>query len=127
MHTNEHESIDKLIETVIGSSYEVSNTLGCGFLEKIYKQALLFELAKRGVPTRLNAVFPVAYKGHPLGDYVADLVADERLIVELKCVEKFSSQHLAQCINYLKASGIRFALRINFHHPKVEWKRVVQG
>jgi len=56
---------------------------------------------------------------------VADLVVEERLIVELKCMDRFANEHLAQCINYLKASGLRIALLINFHKPKVEWKRVL--
>jgi len=67
------------------------------------------------------------YKGAPVGNYVADLVVEDRLIVELKCVEQFSNEHMAQCINYLKASGIRIALLINFQHPKVAWKRIIQG
>jgi GxxExxY protein len=120
--TNGHESLDALIENVVGAAYEVGNVLGCGFLEKIYERALLSELADRGIKARSHAVFPVSYKGHPVGDYVADLVVNDQLIVELKCVEQFTSENVAQCINYLKASGIRFALLINFKHPKVKWR-----
>ena len=127
MHTNEHESPDKLIETVIGSAYEVSNVLGCGFLEKVYEEALLRELVSRNVAVRKDVPFPITYKGFRIARYTADLVVEDQLIVELKCVDQFSSEHMAQCIYYLKASGIRFALLINFQHPKVEWKRVVFG
>jgi len=127
MHTNEHESLDKLIETVIGSAYEVANVLGCGFLEKVYERAMLGELACRGLAARSGVAFPVLYKGVPVGNYVADLVVEDQLIIELKCVEQFSNEHMAQCINYLKASGIRIALLINFQHPKVAWKRIIQG
>ena len=74
-----------------------------------------------------QAPFPVAYKGKLIGTYSADLVVDDRLLVETKCVEQFSNEHLAQCINYLKASGLHLALLINFRHPKVEWRRVVRN
>ena len=60
-----------------------------------------------------------------MGEYMADLVVEEKLIVELKCVDRFANEHLAQCINYLKASGLSVALLINFQRPKVEWKRVL--
>jgi GxxExxY protein len=125
--TNEHESLDKLIETVIGCAYEVSNVLGCGFLEKLYERAMLRELGARGIVVVSEVAYPVSYKGHAIGRFTADLVVEDRLIVELKCVDEFSSEHMAQCINYLKASGIRIALLINFQHPKVAWKRVIFG
>jgi len=121
MHANEHESTDLVLEAVVGAAYEVSNVLGAGFLEKVYARALLQELALRGVTVKSQAVFPVAYKGQCVGDYVAEGL----LIVELKCVDCFSNLHMAQCINYLKASGLKLALLINFQKPKVEWRRVV--
>jgi GxxExxY protein len=127
MHTNEHESLDKLIEKVVGAAYEVGNVLGCGFLEKVYARSLLRELAMRGLEIRSEVVFPLTYKGQSVGDYIADLVVNDQLIVELKCVEQFSDEHMAQCINYLKASGIRFALLINFKHPRIKWKRIIYG
>jgi GxxExxY protein len=126
MHTNEHE-FDKLIESVIGAAYEVANVLGCGFLEKVYERALVNELSLRGIGARTQTVFPISYKGHSVGDYIADLLVDDSLIVELKCVDSLSKEHMAQCINYLKASGIRIALLINFQRPKVEWKRIIYG
>jgi GxxExxY protein len=127
MHTNGHECLDQLIETVIGSAYEVGNVLGCGFLEKVYERALLGELACRGLGVRARVPFPVLYKGRTVGDYIPDPVVENQLIVELQCVEQFSNEHMARCINYLKASGIRIALLINFQHPKVKWKRIIYG
>ena len=124
--TNEHE-FDKLIEIVIGAAYEVANVLGCGFLEKVYERALVNELIQRGISVQSQTVFAVSYKGHPVGDYIADLLVDGRVIVELKCMDCFSNEHMAQCINYLKASGIRIVLLINFQRPKVEWKRIIYG
>jgi GxxExxY protein len=127
MHTNEHESVDLLIETVIGAAYEVANILGEGFLEKVYERAMAREVAARGLAVRPHVVFPVHYKGQLVGEYIADMVVADRVIVELKCVDRFADEHTAQCINYLKASGLRFALLINFRRSKVRWKRIVYG
>jgi len=124
MNANERES---LIHKVIGAVYEVSNVLGAGFLEKVYERALFKELHHVGLNVQTQASFPVTYKGDRVGEYFADLLVEEYLVVEIKCVEQFSSQHLAQCLNYLKASGKQVALLINFQRPKVEFKRVVLG
>jgi len=121
----ERASLEVLVEAVIGAAYEVSNVLGAGFLEKVYERALMEEVRLRGLQATAQTPFPVAYKGKPVGMYSADLVVDGRLLVEVKCVEQFSNEHLAQCINYLKASGLHLALLINFRRPRVEWKRVV--
>ena len=127
MNTDGHESADRIIEIVIGAAYEVSNQLGCGFLQKVYERAMLREVAARGLSARSQVLFTVAYKGQAVGDYVADLVVADELVVELKCVDQFCPEHMAQCINYLKASGLRFALLINFQHSKVKWRRIVYG
>lgn len=119
--------LEALAEKVIGAAYEVSNVLGSGFLEKIYERALIEELRLRGIRVQPQAPFPITYKGKHMGCYAADLLVDGCLLVETKCVEQFSSEHLAQCINYLKASGLHLALLINFRHPKVEWRRVVHN
>jgi GxxExxY protein len=129
MHTNEHESekIDALMAAVIGAAYELSNVLGAGFLEKIYERGLMHELRLRGLAVEAQVRCPVSYKGERLGEYVADLVVAGCVLVELKCVDRFANEHMAQCINYLKASGLRYGLLVNFQRPKVEWKRVVYG
>ena len=119
MHT------DEITEGIIGAAFEVSNVLGAGFLEKVYERALAQELGLRGLRARSHVSFPIAYKGQCLGRYVADIVVENEVIVELKCVDRFSNEHLAQCINYLKASNLGLALLINFQKPKVEWKRIV--
>jgi GxxExxY protein len=125
--SDERASLEALVETVIGAAYEVSNVLGEGFLEKIYERALIEELGLRGLRVKAQAPFPVAYKGRHIGTYSADLVVEDRLLVEVKCVEQFSNEHLAQCINYLKASGLHLALLINFRRPKVQWRRIVHN
>jgi len=123
--SEERAALEGLVETVVGAAYEVSNVLGAGFLEKIYERALIEELGLRGLRVKAQTPFPVVYKGKPIGTYSADLLVEDRLLVEVKCVDGFSNEHLAQCINYLKASGLHLALLINFRRPKVEWRRVV--
>lgn len=86
---------------------EVSNVPGGGFLEKVYERAMVRELAMRGLGVEQQRTFPVLYKGQCVGEYAADLVVEGRVIVELKCVERLGKEHLAQCLNYLKASGLR--------------------
>ena len=125
MDTDSHGLEPDLTEAIIGSAFEVANVLGAGFMEKIYERALIRELALRGVSAKAQVSFPVCYKGQYLGEYLADLVVEGKVIVELKCVDRFANEHLAQCINYLKASGLGVALLINFQRPKVEWKRVL--
>ena len=123
----ERAALEGLVEAVVGAAYEVSNVLGAGFLERLYERALIEELRLRGIPTASQATFPVAYKGKHMGTYAADLVVDGRLLVEIKCVAELTNEHLAQCINYLKASGLHLALPINFRKPRVQWRRVVHN
>lgn len=127
MNANERESLNELFDAVVGAAYEVSNTLGAGFLEKVYEHALIKELALRGISSRPQVPYQVIYKGHVIGEYVADAVVDGRLLVEIKCVNTLAKEHLAQVLNYLKASGLRLALLVNFQHSKVVWLRVVSG
>jgi GxxExxY protein len=115
----------EITDVVIGAAFEVANVLGSGFLEKVYERALIEELKLRGLSAKAQVSFPVRYKTHYIGEYVADLVVAEKVLVELKCVDRFANEHLAQCINYLKASHLQVALLINFQKPKVEWKRVL--
>ena len=122
MNANERESI---VEKLIGAVYEVSNVLGAGFLEKVYERALLKELASVGLHAQAQVRFPVIYKGQCVGEYLSDIVVENEIVVELKCVESFTKEHLAQCINYLKATNLKLAFIINFQKPKVEWKRIV--
>ena len=72
-----------------------------------------------------QASYPLVYKGVSIGNYVADVVVEGRIIVELKCVDSFSKEHMAQALNYLRASNLKLALLINFQKPKVEWKRII--
>jgi GxxExxY protein len=127
MNTDERGFFDSLTERVLGAIFEVSNTLGAGFLEKIYERALLRELGLRGIRATAQASFTVAYKGHSVGEYFADILVEDVLVVELKCTERLSNEHTAQCLNYLRASGRTLCLLVNFQKPKVEWKRIVHN
>jgi GxxExxY protein len=107
--------------------FEVSNTLGAGFLEKVYERTWLRELALRGIPATAQASFGVTYKGYPIGEYFDDIVVDGVLAMELKCVKRLANRHTAQCLNDLRASGLGLCIPVNFQNPKVEWKRIIQG
>lgn len=127
MNADERGFYDSLTERVLAAVFEVSNTLGAGFLEKVYERALLRELALRGIRAAAQASFAITYKGHYVGEYFADLLVEEVLVIELKCVERLANEHTAQCLNYLRASGRTLCLLVNFQKPKVEWKRIVLG
>jgi GxxExxY protein len=123
MNTDEHGS--ELTEKVLGAVFEVSNTLGAGFLEKVYERALLKELGIRGIRAVSQQSFTVSYKGQAVGEYCADIIVEDVLVIELKCVDHLANEHMAQCLNYLRASGRTLCLLINFQRPKVEWKRII--
>jgi len=127
MNADEHGYFDSLTERVLGAIFEVSNTLGAGLLEKVYPRALLAELRMRGLRATAEASFAVTYKGQPGGEYFADLLVEEVLVVELKGAERLSNEHTAPCLNYLRASGRTLCLLVNFQKPRVEWKRIVHG
>lgn len=123
----DRSELDALSQRVIGAIYEVSNVLGPGFLEKVYERALVRELRLRGLQAEPQEPIPVLYKGEAVGEYFADILVEGKLIIELKCVDRFADEHLAQCLNYLKATRLTLALLVNFQHPKVEWRRVFRN
>jgi GxxExxY protein len=114
-----------LSERVIGAVFEVANTLGAGFLEKVYERALVKELRLRGMRVEAQVSLDVMYKGESVGAYFADMVVEDVLVVELKCAERLGPDHMAQCLNYLRASGRNVCLLVNFQNPRVEWKRIL--
>ena len=105
---------DELTEIIIGCAYQVHNSLGAGFLEKVYENALCIELTKRGLVVRQQEPIKVLYKGQVVGDYFADLWVENRIIVELKAVQALTREHEVQLVNYLTATGIETGLLINF-------------
>jgi GxxExxY protein len=117
--------IDQLTYAINGAVFEVNRILGPGFLEKVYENALLVELKHNGIEAQAQAPIRVTYKEAIVGDYIADILVDDRVIVELKTVERIERIHEAQLLNYLKATGIKVGLLVNFKNTKAEIKRLV--
>ncbi|ORC34620.1 GxxExxY protein [Marispirochaeta aestuarii] len=115
---------DQITELIIGASFEVMNELGAGFLEKVYENALLAELKEHSIFAEQQKEICVWYKNNRVGTYLADLVVENSVIVELKAVNKLDAVHSAQLINYLRASDFETGLLINFGNPRVEIKRL---
>lgn len=114
---------------IIGACFEVYKEKGCGFVEPVYQECLEIELELRGIPFVAQKQLTLVYKGKPLSSkYQPDLICHEQIIVELKAVSCLVDEHRAQLQNYLKATGMRLGLLVNFgHHPKVEIERIVSG
>ena len=125
MKAQEREVINQITERIIGGAYAVANGLGCGFPEKVYENALVHELGKASLSTSQQHPIRILYDGVVVGDYVADLLVEERVLVEVKAVKSFDDVHVAQCMNYLRATSLRLCLLINFATPKVQIKRIV--
>lgn len=124
--------LDGLTERVIGCAYRVSNYLGVGFVEKVYENALAHEMRKNGLRVVQQHPIKVIYENVVVGEFFADLLVEERVLVELKAVSDLASEHLAQALNYLRATGLDACLLINFGrarirvrhlHPSPNWKR----
>ena len=118
--------LNELTERIIACAFTVANELGAAFLEKVYKNALRLELIAAGLSVVREQSIPVRYRGEVVGEYWADLLVNECVLIELKAVREFDDVHKAQCINYLKATGLRICLLINFGKPKIEVKRIVR-
>jgi len=116
--------INQITERIIGCSYTVSNTLGCGFLEKVYENALAYELIKTGFKVLQQHEIEVYYDGVVVGKYIADLFVEDSVIVEVKANSGLDDSQKAQCLNYLKATNLKIGLLINFGKPRIEIKRV---
>jgi GxxExxY protein len=116
---------DEITERVIGCAITVSNTLGAGFLEKVYENALVHEIRKAGMQVTQQQPMVVRYDGVVVGEYTADLVVEDVALVELKAAKAIDPIHEAQLLNYLKATGLRVGLILNFGTPRLGIKRMV--
>lgn len=116
---------EELTERILGCAFAVHNTLGAGFLERVYANALAVELRSQGVALQLGVPFNLLYRNTTVGEYIADLVVDGRVLVELKASASLGPVDTAQVLNYLRASGIRVGLLLNFGRPKLEYRRLV--
>jgi len=117
--------INDITYAVNGSVFEVNKVLGPGFLEKVYENALLIELKRRGLTAESQVPIKVLYKENVVGEFIADILVEGKIILELKTVKTIDKIHEAQLLNYLKATGIRVGILVNFKHPKAEIKRMV--
>lgn len=117
------DEVNQVTERIIGCAFKVSNTLGCGFLERVYENALVHELRKQGFKAVAQQPIPVFYDGVLVGDYWADIIVSDLVILELKASSESHEVHSAQCLNYLKATGKPICLLLNFGKPRLEIKR----
>ena len=117
--------INELTYQINGAIFEVNRVLGAGFLEKVYEKALIIELRERGLKAESQTPIEVRYKDQVVGEYYADILVERQVILELKAVDQLQKVHEAQLLNYLKATGFKIGLLINFKHPKAEIKRFV--
>ena len=128
--TDEHrrrlseEELNGLTELIIGCAFTVANELGAGFLEKVYENALTHELKKRHLHAKQQHQVPVYYDGVIVGEYFADILVEKTVIVELKATKEHNDVFTAQCLNYLKATGLPVCLLLNFGKPRLEIKRL---
>ncbi len=112
---------------IVGACFEVYNAMGCGFLEAVYQECLGIEFSKQTIPFKAQAPLELSYKGQMLEQkYVPDFTCFEKVIVEIKALKELSDEHRAQVHNYLKATGYRLGLLVNFgHHSKLQYERIV--
>jgi GxxExxY protein len=119
--TLKHEEITaKILE----ACFEVSKELGAGFLESVYQNALVIALKQKGLQVQVQVPIAVMFRGENVGNFVADLLVEQKVVVELKAVAALAPEHQAQVINYLKATGIEVGLLVNFGRPKIEYHRL---
>jgi len=117
---------EKITEAIIGCAYRVYNKMGFGFLESVYENCLLIELRKAGLDTETKKSITVYYEGEVVGEFVADIIVNDTVILELKSVKRVIKAHEVQLVNYLVATGKPIGLILNFGERKVEVKRKVK-
>jgi GxxExxY protein len=117
-------NVNTITEKIIGCAYRVSNSLGIGFVEKVYENALAYDLQTSGLKVAQQAPIKVIYDGIVVGDFYADLLVEEQVLVELKAVSILKDEHIAQSLNYLRATGLEICLLLNFGTTKVQIKRL---
>ena len=113
-----------LTGSILNCCFEVINELGPGFPERVYKNALLMVMREKGLQVEVERSYNVVFRGKIIGRYIADLVVNDTVIVELKCCENLKVTHQAQLFNYLKVSGLPVGLLINFRRLKLDWNRL---
>jgi GxxExxY protein len=126
MDTNSHELLLKdEVYAVVGCALEVLNGLGHGLHEKPYENALVVELRRQGIPFSQQPRYPIVYKGVHVGEYVPDLITHDQIVVDTKVIDRITNHELGQMMNYLRITGLRVGVILNFRRSKLEWRRVV--
>lgn len=126
MNANEHELfLKEEVYAVVGCAMEVLNELGHGLLEKPYENALVVELGIRCISVKQQPRYSVLYKGVRVGEYVPDLIVYEKILVDTKVIDNITDHEMGQMINYLKVTGLKIGVILNFKRAKLEWKRVI--
>ena len=126
MDTDE-ASLNRISERIIGCAFAVANTLGSGFLEKVYERALAHELRKAGVSLAQQRDISVVYDGVIVGEYTVDMLVEDSVLIEFKAAEALDGSRSVQCLSYLRATGLRLCPLLNFGRSRIEIKRVVPG
>ena len=126
MDDNSNIIYKELSYKIIELALEVHNELGCGFLEKVYENALMMLLERENIPAKQQAPADVYFHERVIGQYFADILVDNKIILELKTVDAITNIQKAQTLNYLRATGIKLGLIMNFAKPKFEYIRLVQ-
>jgi GxxExxY protein len=119
------EELNQITEKIIHCAFLVSNSFGVGFLERVYENSIAIELRDIGLSVQQQAPIPVNYKNNIVGEYSSDLLVENSVLVELKAVKTLDEIHLAQCMNYLKATGFKLCLLLNFGAKRVQIKRII--
>ncbi len=127
MNTNENEILYKdLSYKIVGLAMKVHSKLGYGFLEKVYENALMVLFRREGIEAKQQVPITVNFEEEVVGNYYADILVEDKVILEIKSVENIIDAHIAQTLNYLKATGLRLAIILNFSKEKLEYKRIVK-
>ena len=127
MDTNENEILYKdLSYKIVGIAMRVHSKLGYGFLEKVYENALMVLFRREGIEAKQQVPITVYFEEEVVGNYYADILVEDKVILEIKSVENIIDAHIAQTLNYLKATGLRLAIILNFSKEKLEYKRIVK-
>ena len=130
MDTNTHESEDSnlhrdLVFRIVGCAFDVIKEVGHGLHEKPYENALVLAFQDAGISIQQQMAFPILFKARQVGEYIPDLIADGAVIIDTKVIDRITDHERGQMLNYLRVTGLRVGLIINFKRAKMEWERIV--
>jgi GxxExxY protein len=118
---------DDITKVIIGCAFEVINEIGTGFLESVYEKSMIIALREKGLNAQAQQSLKVLFRKIIVGEFVADIIVENKVIIELKAIKALLSEHKAQVINYLNATGIEVGLLINFGNPTLEFRRFTRS